>query len=138
MAVQNLNMRSTILKLATLVAWAGIIFIAYATLTRVGFVYDIYYKLSPYLMRPEMKTYAHFVHIIAFAVLGTVFSFIYPRRTVLVCCLVLGGAAVLEILQTLTPDRHGTWVDALEKMAGGAAGIFFTKAAMRLLAGRPA
>lgn len=133
MAVQNINMRSTVFKLATLVAWAGVIFIAYATLTRVGFVYDIYYKLSPYLMRPEMKTYAHFVHIIAFAVLGAVFSFIYPRHTILVCCLVLGGAAVLETLQTLTPDRHATWVDALEKMAGGAAGIFFAKGVMRVL-----
>ncbi len=137
MAFQNSSMRSTISKLATLVAWAGIIFIAYATLTRVGFVYDIYYKLSPYLMQPEMKTYAHFVHIIAFAVLGAVFSFIYPRHTVLICCLVLGAAAVLEILQTLTPDRHGTWMDALEKMAGGAAGIFFTKGIMRLMAGKP-
>ena len=137
MAVQSINMRSTIVKLATLVAWVSIIFIAYATLTRVGFVYDIYYKISPYLMRPEMKTYAHFVHIIAFAILGAVFSFIYPRHTIRVCCLVLGGAAVLEILQTLTPDRHGTWVDALEKMVGGAAGIFFTKGVIRLMAGKP-
>jgi len=131
------SMRSTIFKLAIGVAWASIIFIAYATLTRVGFVYDIYYKLSPYLMRPEMKTYAHFVHITAFAVLGAVFSFIYPRHTIRVCCLVLGGAAVLEILQTLTPDRHGTWLDALEKMAGGASGIFFTKGIMRFMAGKP-
>jgi len=130
-------MRSPIFKLAIVVAWASIIFIAYATLTRVGFVYDIYYKLSPYFMRPEVKTYVHFVHIIAFAVLGTVFSFIYPRHTILVCCLVLGSAAVLEILQTLTPDRHGTWADALEKMAGGAAGIFFAKGVIRIMAGKP-
>jgi hypothetical protein len=34
---------------------------------------------------------------------------------------------LLEILQTTTPDRHGTWVDALEKMAGGAAGIALAK-----------
>ena len=130
-------MRSPIFKLAIVVAWASVIFIAYATLTRVGFVYDIYYKLSPYFMRPEVKTYVHFVHIIAFAVLGTVFSFIYPRHTILVCCLVLGSAAVLEILQTLTPDRHGTWADALEKMAGGAAGIFFAKGVIRFMAGKP-
>lgn len=137
MALQNSSMRPTVFRLAIVMAWAGIIFITYATLTRVGFVYDIYYKLSPYLMRPEMKTYAHFVHIIAFAVLGAVFSFIYPRHTVLVCCFVLGSAAVLEILQTLTPDRHGTWADALEKMAGGAAGIFVTKGLTRFMAGKP-
>ena len=48
-----------------------------------------------------------------------------PRRTILVCC--IGRAALLELLQTLTPDRHGTRADALEKMAGGAAGIFFSE-----------
>lgn len=47
--------------------------IAYATLTHVGFViYAIYFKLSPYLMRPEMQTYAHFEHVIAFALLSSV------------------------------------------------------------------
>jgi hypothetical protein len=34
----------------------------------------------------------------------------------------------LEIAQTLTPDRHGTLTDALEKIAGGAAGILFVRA----------
>jgi VanZ family protein len=76
---------------------------------------------------PEMKTYAHLEHIIAFAVLGALFSFAYPRRPIFVCAIVLGGAALFEILQTLTPDRHGTMADALEKMAGGAAGILVAK-----------
>jgi hypothetical protein len=31
----------------------------------------------------------------------------YPRHIVLVCLIVLGSAAVLEILQLLTSDRHG-------------------------------
>jgi VanZ family protein len=115
--------KNNILKLVTAAAWASIIFIAYATLARVGFVYSIYYKLSPILMRPEVKTYAHFEHIIAFAVVGALFSFAYPRRTILVCGIIFGGAALLEILQTLTPDRHGTLIDVLEKMAGGTAGI---------------
>jgi VanZ family protein len=47
----------------------------------------------------------------------------YPRRTVLVCLVVLGSAALLEMMQLLTPDRHGRLLDAIEKMAGGAAGI---------------
>jgi len=37
----------------------------------------------------------------------------------------------------ITPDRHGTWVDAIEKMVGGAAGIFFTKGVIRFMAGKP-
>jgi VanZ family protein len=125
-----------ILRLITAAAWVSIIAIAYATLAHVGFVYSIYYKLSPILMRPEMTTYAHLEHIIAFAVVGALFSFAYPRRTILVCCIVFGGAALLEILQTLTPDRHGTLVDALEKMAGGAAGIFLARSILQFGSGR--
>jgi len=119
--------RRTLLRLITATAWLAIVAIAYATLTKVGFVYTIYFKLAPYLMRPEMQTYAHFVHVLAFAFLGTLFSLAYPRRTVLVCCIVVGAAGLLEIAQTLTPDRHGTLIDALEKMAGGAVGILVAR-----------
>ena len=108
-------------------AWIAVIAIAYATLTHVGFVYAIYFKLAPYLMRPAMQTYAHFEHVIAFALLGVLFSFAYPARLILVCVIVFGAAASLEIMQTLTPDRHGTWIDALEKMAGGGTGILLAK-----------
>lgn len=94
----------TIFKMITAGAWESIILIAYATLANVGLVYSI-----------------------AFAVVGALFSFAYPRRAILVCCIVFGGAALLEILQTLTLDRHGTLVDELEKMAGGVSGIFIAK-----------
>jgi VanZ family protein len=77
-------------------------------------------------MRPEMQTFAHFEHLIVFAFLGAIFTLAYPKRVALVCCIVIGAAGLLEILQTLTPDRHGTWIDALEKMAGGIGGILFT------------
>jgi VanZ family protein len=123
--------RNNIFKLMTAAAWASIAVIAYATLTHVGFVYSIYFKLSPILMRPEMRNYAHFEHLISFAVVGMLFGLAYPRRPILVCCIVFGGAALLEFLQTLTPDRHGTLADALEKMAGGAAGIFLARRTLR-------
>jgi hypothetical protein len=51
---------------------------------------------------------------------------------------VLGSAALLECLQTLTSDRHGTLVDALEKMAGGAAGLIFARNAFAVLRKRRA
>ena len=130
--VQNLKMKRRTTWFAMAAAWIAVIAIAYATLTHVGFVYAIYFKLAPYLLRPAMQTYAHFEHVIAFACLGVLFCFAYPRRPVLVCVIVFGAAAVLEIMQTLTPDRHGTWIDALEKMAGGAAGIIFAMTAQRL------
>jgi len=130
--VQNAKMKRRITRLAIAGAWIAVIAIAYATLTHVGFVYAIYFKLAPFLMRPAMQTYAHFEHVIAFALLGILFGFAYPRRLILVCGIVFGAAALLEILQTLTPDRHGTLIDALEKMAGGAAGILLARTAQRL------
>ena|SRR5690242_3060799 len=119
-------------QLARAAAWLAAITIAYATLTHIDFVYGIYFKLSPFLMHPAMRTYAHFEHVIAFASLGALFSFAYPRRPILVFGIVFGAAVFLEILQTMTPDRHGTLVDALEKMAGGAVGIMIMRTAQRL------
>jgi hypothetical protein len=50
---------------------------------------------------------------------------------IFVCSVVFTTAAVLEYLQTLTPDRHGTLFDASEKIVGGALGIFAVRAALR-------
>lgn len=129
-------MSRTIPKLIAATAWLAILAIAYATLTKVGFVYAIYFKLSPFLMRPEIQTYAHLEHVVAFVILGTLFGLAYPRHTVVVCCIVLGAAALLEIAQTFTPDRHGTLVDAFEKIAGGAAGILLARTAQHFLHAR--
>jgi hypothetical protein len=104
-------------------AWASILALAFATLTHIGFVYSIYYKLAPLLMRPGMRLYVHFEHVIAFAVFGALFAFAYPRRLMFVCSIVFISAVALEYLQNMTPDRHGTLVDAFEKVVGGAFGI---------------
>jgi len=118
-------------RLIIAAAWAAILVIAYATLTKVGFVYGIYFKLAPYLRQPAMQTYAHFEHVIAFALLGAIFTFAYPKRPLLVCFIVLGGAVLLEVAQTFTPDRHGTLIDALEKIAGGIVGIVLARSIQR-------
>ena len=115
-------------KLIIFAAWASIVALAYATLTHVGFVYSIYYKLSPLLMRPGMRMYAHFEHVIAFAIFGALFAFAYPRHVIFVCSIVFVSAVALEYLQTLTPDRHGALIDAFEKIVGGSLGIFATYA----------
>lgn len=118
-----------VIRLAKFAAWASIAVIAYFTLARVGVVYAVYFKLSPYLMWPDMHTYVHFEHVIVFAMFGAIFSFAYPRQVLLVCCFVFGTAVALELLQIVTPDRHGTFMDALDKIAGGAFGILFAKIA---------
>ena len=115
-------------KLTIASAWASVAVLAYATLTHVGFVYSIYYRLAPHLMLPAMRSYAHVEHVIAFAIFGALFSFAYPKRIIFACCVVFSSAVFLECLQTLTPDRHGTLIDAFEKVVGGALGIFATRA----------
>ena len=67
-------MAAMTMKIIQYAAWEAFATIAYATLTHIGFVYSIYFRLSPFLMRPELRTYAHFEHVIAFAFLGAIFA----------------------------------------------------------------
>jgi VanZ family protein len=102
-------------KLTGLAAWGLFAFIIYAT-------------ISPIQDRPTLLMSSRLEHFAAFAVLGALFCLAYPRHIVLVCLLVLGGAALLEIMQLLTPDRHGRIQDAIEKLAGGVVGILVGRA----------
>lgn len=97
-------------KLITVVAWALLAFIVFAT-------------LSPIQNRPTLPTSSNFEHLTAFAVLGVLFSLGYPRHTVVATIIVLGSAVLLESLQLLTPDRHGRLLDAAMKMVGGGLGL---------------
>ena len=112
-------------KLIAAAAWACLIFIICATLSSID-------------KRPELigvGFYKAFFTIVerfgAYALLGLLFYLAYPRKVASVCLLVFGSAVILELLQILVPDRDARVVDAVEKMAGGAAGIL---AARTLLA----
>jgi VanZ family protein len=111
-------------------AWASIAIIAYATLSRVAVVYQVYDTVAPVIAHPSVAHYVHFSHVAAYAVAGALFALAYPRRPILVGCIVVGAALALECLQTLTPDRHGTIDDAAEKILGGVAGIVLTYVAL--------
>lgn len=106
-------------------AWSAIAVIAYATLSRVEVVYNVYETLAPVFAGPSVANYVHFEHVLAYAAVGLLFTLAYPHRMLFVCCIVFGSATALEIFQTMTPDRHGTLHDAMEKIAGGAVGIAF-------------
>ena len=104
-------------SLSAMAAWSSLAFIAYAT-------------LSPLKERPEIDTgfgflilFSRFDQYIAFALMGSLFSFAYPRQTFLICILVLGSAILLELAQMLTPDRHARVSDAVRKIIGGVLGI---------------
>jgi VanZ family protein len=111
-------------KFITIAAWALLAFITYAT-------------LSPIQARPTSPVPASVEHFAAFAALGILFCLAYPKHTALACALVFGSAALLEIAQLLTPDRHARLADALLKLAAGASGIAVVTAMRRLaLTGR--
>jgi VanZ family protein len=97
-------------KLVSVAAWALLILIVYAT-------------ISPIHARPAVFASTRLEHFAAFAVLGALFCFAYPRHIALVCLIVLGSALLLEFMQLLTPDRHSRIHDAIEKMAGGSTGL---------------
>lgn len=97
-------------KLIGLAAWGLLAFIAFAT-------------ISPIQVRPTLPTSTTYEHLAAFAVLGALFGLAYPRQAALACLIVFGSAVLLELLQLLTPDRHGRVPDAIEKIAGGVVGI---------------
>jgi VanZ family protein len=102
-------------KLIGLAAWGLLAFIVYATISHIQ-------------NRPTLLTSTRLEHLAAFAVLGALFSLAYPRQVILVCLIVFGSAVLLEVLQLLTPDRHGRIRDAIEKMAGGLVGIVVGRA----------
>ena len=97
-------------KITAIAAWALLAFVAFAT-------------ISPIQDRPTLATSSSLEHLAAFAALGILFSVAYRKQFALVCLIVIGSAVLLEYAQLLTPDRHGRVEDALEKIAGGAAGI---------------
>jgi len=95
-------------KLIILIAWCCLGSIAFVTLSPIG-------------LRPEIGS-AGLERFAAYGVLGVLFVAAYPRRFVLVMTLILGAAVSLELLQHLTPDRHGHLADAAQKITGGLLG----------------
>ncbi|MBC9882125.1 hypothetical protein G8O24_32865 [Bradyrhizobium sp. INPA01-394B] len=119
--------KSIVTTALTLAAWATISLIGYATLTRVQFIYVVYGLIKPFLFGVDVATWAHIEHAIAFLTLGVLFALAYPRRSLMTYAIVIGSAVTFELLQTLTPDRHGTLIDASEKILAGCIGITLVK-----------
>lgn len=125
--------RSIVTTWLAIAAWAAVSLIGYATLTKVQFIYMVYGRIKPFLFGVDVSTWAHLEHAVAFLTLGSLFALAYPRRTLMVCVIVIGSAIILELLQTLTPDRHGTVLDASEKIVAGCAGIATVRLAQFIL-----
>jgi VanZ family protein len=96
-------------KIVIILAWSTLLAIAFATLSPIG-------------LRPHVGDVSG-ERFLAFAALGLLFGLAYSRHLWLVSLLVGGAAIGLEVLQHLTPDRHGQIPDALVKLAGAITGI---------------
>jgi hypothetical protein len=96
-------------RISIIAGWLALGLIAIVTLLPVA---D-----RPSLGSPDLERFA------AFALVGLAFALAYPSRALLVVAIVMGAALGLEMLQLLTPDRHGRVVDALVKALGGISGI---------------
>jgi hypothetical protein len=90
-------------------AWAMLALITFAT-------------LSPLALRPEIGD-ANLERFGAYALVGLLMALAYPRRLIPVVLFVVGVATVFEVLQLVTPDRHGLFANAVVKAAGGIAGV---------------
>ncbi|MFZ0762469.1 VanZ family protein [Bradyrhizobium sp.] len=110
-------------KVAVVVAWLVLAFIAFVTLSPIG-------------ERPSVAS-PHLEHFAAFALTGLAFALAYPNRIWLVVGIVAGAAFGLETLQLLTPDRHARAADALVKSLGGISGICAGQLMYFLLRFRP-
>lgn len=97
-------------RLVRVAAWLCLAFIALAT-------------LSPLGLRPTTGWPPSIERFLAFALVGALFAAAYPRYILFAAVIVLGAAALFEILQVLAPSRHGRIFDASVKLLGGSFGL---------------
>jgi VanZ like protein len=109
-------------KLIILAAWCVLGSITFVTLSPIG-------------LRPETGS-VNIERFLAYSLLGTLFVMAYPQHFLRVVTLILVVASALELLQHLTPDRHGHIADAGEKIAGGVAGASIARLAQLLFRAR--
>lgn len=83
----------------------------------------LYVTVSPIEMRPITGSSPNLERLVAFAAVGFVFVFAYPRHWLLVICLIVGTAFAFELAQLLAPGRHAQMKDAVIKAAGGGLGV---------------
>ena len=104
--------------LLRLLAWTALLVIVLATLV-------------PMQLRPESGLPVQYERLLASIVVGFLLAVAYPRYILVISVVVLGVAVLLEVLQLVTPSRHGRFFDLGVKLAGGCAGIVAGWAAER-------
>ncbi|MEO7224143.1 MAG: hypothetical protein ABIY37_16880 [Devosia sp.] len=83
----------------------------------------VFVTLSPINLRPVSLLPTQVERALAVMLVGFAFALAYPRRVVFVAAVVLGATALLELLQLVTPSRHGGLPDVAVKLLGGSIGL---------------
>jgi VanZ family protein len=102
-------------KIISLLAWLLLVFIMYATLSPLS--------SRPSLVVTETATWVAIERFGAYGLLGLLFGLAYARKLTLVVLVVVGSAIGLELLQLFIADRDARFIDVVEKLTGGIAGI---------------
>jgi apolipoprotein N-acyltransferase len=110
----------TIRLLSRWLAWLLVLAIAIVT-------------LAPIELRPVTAAPANWERLAAFMALGALFCLGYPHRRWRIVGLVIGLAGLLEVLQHVSPSRHGRVPDGMVKAAGALLGIGLAVMAERTL-----
>lgn len=97
-------------RIARLLGWLALATLVFVTLAPIG-------------LRPVSGAPVGLERLGAFAGLGVLFAFGYPKHPLQVLALVLVAAAGLEAFQLLEATRHGRMADFLMKAAGGTLGV---------------
>lgn len=103
-------LRIDVRKFARPAAWGLVVTAAFLT-------------IGPQRFRPATGVEHNLEHFLAFALLGCVFGFAYPRRWLTLALCGISTAAALEVLQLLVPHRHGTVRDFILNAAGICVGL---------------
>ena len=92
--------------------------------------------LAPIDFRPVSGTSPQLERFAAVWLVGLVFAAAWPRQFWLAAAVLIACVVLSELLQELVPSRHGRALDAVVKLAGGAAGLTLGRLASLLLPGR--
>ncbi len=84
------------------------------------------FTLSPIEFRPVTQAPISLEHFGAFALIGAIFCYVYPKHRYAILISILVVLGLLEIVQNYIPGRHSRLSDALVKAFGALLGAAFT------------